>query len=485
MSVLNGMQPERVWHYFSEICKIPHGSGNVKGISDYLVNFAKEHGLSYKQDEMLNVIIKKDATPGYEKEAPIILQGHMDMVAVKTPESSIDLKKDGLNLCVDGDNLYAKDTSLGGDDGIAVAYALAILESGDIVHPALEVIVTVDEEVGMDGARAIDLTGLQGKRMLNIDSEEEGIFLTSCAGGGCIRTYLPVDVKITEGIACRISVEGLLGGHSGEMIDKERGNSNCLMGRLFYRLTEQMPVYLKELEGGLADNAIPRRTIAQVLIDEDKEELFKDIVQKVETEIQTELATKDPDFEITVVILGEDKAVCTEEESTANLASYLMALPNGVQAMSADVEGLVETSLNLGILKYDAEEQEITCAISVRSCIESAKKALLDKVSAVTELAGGHYAVSGEYPGWAYRVESPFRDLCVSVYEEMYGRKPVLRAIHAGLECGIIASKIEDLDCISIGPDMEDIHTTEEKLSISSTARVWDFIIKVLSKKDN
>lgn len=483
MRVLAGLEPERVFYFFEEICKIPHGSGNIAQISDYLAAFAKERNLLVIQDELKNIIIIKEATPGYEAEPAVILQGHMDMVAVKKPGASIDMQTEGLSLMVEGDKISAKDTSLGGDDGIAVAYALTLLDSDNLSHPRMEVVITVDEEVGMDGARGIDLSMLTGKRMLNLDSEEEGIFLTSCAGGARLKSFLPVSVCEQEGIAYRISVEGLLGGHSGAEIHKERGNANCLLGRVLYRLTGKMPVWLKSAEGGLADNAIPRQSVAVILVEKENCELLKTELLAIEEEIKAELATKDPDFQITAVCTDEDKAICADAESTAQMALYLMSLPNGVQAMSADVPGLVETSLNLGIMKYDAGEEELSCVFSVRSCVESAKNALLQKVGAVTELAGGNFVVEGDYPGWAYRVDSPLREKMVSLYEEMYGDKPKLEAIHAGLECGILAGKIENLDCISFGPDMKDIHTTEETLSIASTKRVWEYLVNLLAKK--
>ncbi|MBQ7360172.1 MAG: aminoacyl-histidine dipeptidase [Lachnospiraceae bacterium] len=483
MGVLSNLEPNKVFHYFEEICNIPHGSGNVEQISDYLVQFAKDRGLFYIQDEVKNVIIVKEASEGYEDQPAIILQGHMDMVAVKKPEATIDMATEGLKLQVEGDLISADGTSLGGDDGIAVAYALALLDSNDLKHPRLEVVITVDEEVGMDGARAIDLSSLTGKQMLNLDSEEEGIFLTSCAGGARIYTYMPYATAEVSGVMYRISVEGLLGGHSGAEIHKERGNSNILMGRLLYELTSQMPVCLDDVKGGLADNAIPRQTVATVMIAPEDEEKFRDVILNFEKDVKAELATKDPDFGMTVVCMGEDKGTYVDSESTAALASYLMALPNGVQAMSADMPGLVETSLNLGIMELNLSEQELICEFSVRSCIESAKQALIHKVSSVTELAGGSYSISGDYPGWAFRVDSPLREKMISVYEEMYGAKPEVMAIHAGLECGILASKIEDLDCISFGPNMKDIHTTEETLSISSTKRVWEFLVKFLETK--
>ncbi len=484
MGALTGLQPERVFHFFEEICGIPHGSGNISQISDYLVDFAKARKLFYIQDDLKNVIIIKPATAGYEEEPAVILQGHMDMVAVKKPGSAIDMEKDGLILKTEGDKIYAEGTSLGGDDGIAVAYALALLDADDLPHPKLEVVITVDEEVGMDGARGIDLSSLTGKRMLNLDSEEEGIFLTSCAGGARMNCYLPLSICKRKGRFCRISVKGLLGGHSGGEIHKERGNANCIMGRLIFELTGRMPLYLKSVEGGLADNAIPRHTVAVVLFDADKEAVFKETLLKLEEDIKAELSSKDPDFQITAAFSEEEEAVCVDAESTAQAAAYLLALPDGVQAMSADVPGLVETSLNLGIMKYEEENQELCCEFSVRSCVESAKQALITKVGAVTVLAGGSFSVSGDYPGWAYRVDSPLRDKMVRIYEEMYGEKPRLEAIHAGLECGILAAKLEGLDCISFGPDMENIHTTEETLSISSTARVWEYLVKLIATKE-
>lgn len=485
MSVLSELKPQEVFRFFEEICGIPHGSGNVDGISDYLVSFAKERGLFYIQDELKNVIMVKEASAGYKEEPALIIQGHMDMVAVKKPELDMDMRTEGLRLAVEGDLVYAEGTSLGGDDGIAVAYILALLDNGELAHPRLEAVITVDEEVGMDGARGIDLSMLTGHRMLNLDSEEEGIFLASCAGGARVHTYVPYTAVSKEGVSYRVTVGGLLGGHSGGEIHKERGNSNCLMGRLLYTLTTELSVCLAGMKGGLADNAIPRQTEAVLVTDQQDEERMCEMIRAVEGEIRAELAVKDPGFVIAVEREAEGKFDCADAESTAQLASYLLALPGGVQAMSADIPGLVETSLNLGIMQLQREEQELSCDFSVRSCIESAKRTVIGKVCAVTELAGGSYSVSGNYPGWAYRADSPLREKMIRVYERMYGKKPKVQAIHAGLECGILASKIEDLDCISIGPDMRDIHTTEETLSISSTGRVWEYIVALLAEKDS
>ena len=482
MGVLSNLEPQSVFHYFEEITKIPHGSGNVEQISNFLAAFAEERGLFHIQDAWKNVIIVKEATPGYEKEPAVILQGHMDMVAVKKPDCDIDMKRDGLRVAVDGDKIFAEGTSLGGDDGIAVAYALALLDSDSISHPKLEVIITVDEEVGMDGAREIDLSMLTGNRMVNLDSEDEGIFLTSCAGGARVKCDLKLETQRLEGLTYEVTVGGLLGGHSGGEIDKERGNSNCLFGRLLRRLCEKMPVGLAELKGGLADNAIPRETAGLLVIDTTDSEKFASVLDTVEKEIQSELSSKDPDVFIKATEKESVAMECTTAESTRKAANFLSAVPNGVQAMSADMPGLVETSLNLGILEYAGGE--LRAEFSVRSSVESAKNALIGKLFALTELAGGSNTVTGDYPGWKFRKDSPLREKMVRLYEEMYGKAPKVEAIHAGLECGILGSKISDLDCVSMGPDMRDIHTTEETLSISSTRRVWEYLVRLLETKE-
>ena len=482
MGVLSNLEPQNVFHFFEEITKIPHGSGNVGQISDYLVKFARDRGLFCIQDELKNIIIVKEAVPGYEDEPAVILQGHMDMVAVKKPDCDIDMAKEGLRIAVRGDEIYAEGTSLGGDDGIAVAYALALLDSDTIKHPRLEVIVTVDEEVGMDGARGIDLSMLTGNRMVNLDSEDEGIFLTSCAGGARVKGKLPLSEAQRQGVAVEVTVGGLLGGHSGGEIHKERGNSNCLMGRLLYRLAETFDIGISRLQGGLADNAIPRETKAVLVVEERDKEAILDVVKTVEGEIRAELSSKDPGA---FLAAGEGRPgswLCTTAEDTAKAAAWLIALPNGVQAMSADMHGLVETSLNLGILSY--EDGSLLADFSVRSSVESAKRALIERLCAVIGLAGGSFSVSGDYPGWKYRKDSPLRDKMTALYEKMYGKTPKVEAIHAGLECGILGSKIADLDCVSMGPDMKDIHTTEETLSISSTGRVWEFLVRLLEEKD-
>lgn len=479
--ITENLQPKKVFHYFEEICNIPHGSGNVEKISNYLVNFAKDLGLEYIQDEDKNVIIIKEASKGYEDKEPVMLQGHMDMVAVKKPESTINMKEEGLQLMIEGDWLMAKDTSLGGDDGIAVAYQLALLADQEISHPRLECVFTVDEEIGLLGAKSIDISMCKAQRMINIDSEEEGIFLTGCAGGMRVDCHLPAVKKEAEGILMEIMIGGLQGGHSGVEIHKERGNSNALMGRFLARVTGETKARLVLLKGGLADNAIPRQTEATLLLEEEAEAAkVKKILEVLEKELQTELKTKDPG--VYCKLIKEEKgavsALTAEDSRKAAILLYL--LPGGVQAMSADVHGLVETSLNMGLLSL--KEDGIHAGFSVRSSLESAKYALKEKLYALTEGLGGSCSSSGDYPGWAYRVDSPLRELMKKVYTEMYGKEPVIEAVHAGLECGFFLGKRPELDCVSMGPDMKDIHTTEERMSISSVKRVWEYLVEVLKQ---
>ena len=470
-----------MFYYFEEICNIPHGSGNLDGISSYLEQFAKSHGLFCIRDKSNNIIIVKEATNGYENVEPIILQGHMDMVAVKKPECDIDMAKDPLRLNIDGDFVYAEGTSLGGDDGIAVAYILAILDSDDISHPRIEAVITTDEEVGMEGATAIDLSMLKAKRMLNIDSEEEGILLTSCAGGARVDCRIPVSREEMQGERYQIKISGLLGGHSGCEIHKERGNAIKLMGRILHMLLQEMPLQLVALEGGEKDNAIAREAEVCICIASEYETKLEVLLKEIESVIKNEYKTKECNVEITCkkVEINEEKAL--DVNSTKKIIDFLAILPNGVMAMSTDIEGLVETSLNVGILRL--ENEVLIASSAVRSSIESAKKYLIEQVTTIVNLLDGTVGVYGEYPGWQYNSDSKLRAVMVDVYKEMFGEEPKVEAIHAGLECGIMVSKIPGLDCVSFGPNMYDIHTTEERLSISSTERMWNYILEILKCK--
>lgn len=494
MDNIRDLEPKNVFGFFKEICSIPHGSGNIQAISDYLSFFAKEHNLEHYQDELGNVVIFKDATPGYENAQGIIIQGHMDMVvAVETGfENQIDMTKDGLKLGICDDNIYAEHTTLGGDDGIAVAYGLALMASSDIPHPALEFIITVDEEVGMDGAAVLNPNLIRYKKMINIDNEVEGQIIAGCAGGGRVTISLSPDMTdigafSEDGVAViDVTITGCIGGHSGVEIHRGRANTNIIAGRVLSEIIDNFDgeVYLTNIKGGTAENAIAPLTNMKIAVKGGKKEsdAVIDIIKKQEQIIKAEFATVDPDMEFIVEKLGEDVidkniAILTYE-ATKKLADILMCVPNGVMTMSADVPGLVETSLNLGILERTGSEIQLDFA--VRSSVESAKLQIINRLKAFARLAGGEVSITGVYPGWQYRVDSPLRDMCVSLYEKMYGSKPAVEAIHAGLECGFFLSKKDDLDCVSIGPNIYDIHTPRERLSISSTKRVWEFICEVL-----
>ena len=478
MSVLKDLQPERVFYYFEEITKIPHGSGNTKQISDYLVGFAREHGLKYIQDESNNVIIFKDASKGYEKAPCVILQGHMDMVCEKTPESSHDFTKDPLELVVEGDYVSAKDTTLGGDDGIAVAYALALLEDGSLCHPALEVLITVDEEIGLLGAAALDTTPLKGRYLINLDSEEEGYLWVGCAGGLTAQTNIPVKYQEADGMKYEITVSGLLGGHSGSEIDKNRANATLLLGRFLFEAREKGPYVLAEIEGGQKDNAIPRTARALILTDEETGAEIQKFAGEFTRNLQKEYTGSDDGITVTAEARGTGKEPVLHPVSLEKVLFFLIHYPNGIQKMCGYMEGLVETSCNLGITRLTPEG--LACSASVRSSVATEKKALADKIAYLTEFLGGEYKAEGDYPSWEYKQDSRLRPYMVDVYEKLFHVKPQVRVIHAGLECGLFYEKIPGLDCVSLGPDMKDIHTTEEQLSISSVQKVWEYLLEVL-----
>lgn len=478
MRILENLEPQNVFYYFEEICKIPHGSGNTRQISDYLKAFADEHGLYCRQDELNNIIMIKEASKGYENHEPVLLQGHMDMVAVKDADCTIDMTKDGLQLEILGDRLTAKGTSLGGDDGIAVAFALALLAGEEYRHPRIELILTVDEEVGMEGATGLTVDDLTAKRMINLDQEEEEIFITGCAGGARIDIRKKTETEQVKGILCKLKISGLQGGHSGQEIDKERGNAICLMGRLLAALQEKMPVYLKEVSGGTADNAIPNEVCAEIVVTEWTEDVAV-FMEEQFCGLKAEFAGKEDGLKCELQVGAEDALieVCNRKDSEQWI-HLLNVIPHGVIANSVKMKGLVETSLNPGILNVSAVEGMVST--SVRSSNAAAKEALINQLKSLAALCDATVGIRGDYPGWDYDPDSPLREKMVTIYEEMYGVKPQIEAIHAGLECGIFQSKIPGLDCVSIGPDMQDIHTTRETLSIPSVQRVWKFLLKVL-----
>jgi len=481
MKVLSGYEPASVLHFFEEICGIPHISYHEKELSDYCVAFAKERGLYWEQDELANVIIIKEATEGYEKEEPIIIQGHLDMVGDKVPECNIDMEKESIRIYVDGDYIKADGTSLGGDDGMAVAYGLALLDAKDIPHPRLEVVFTVSEEVGLEGATAIDLSCCKAKRLINIDSEEEGIFTAGCAGGLRADCAIPMETKKSNGVLCKVKTAGFLGGHSGIEIDRGRANGNVTVGRFLLDLKNHLSYEVVGMSGGVKDNVIPKNVVATCLIAKSDVAELQTAVEEFNRVLASEYGSFDPDIRLELEVESEQEADVLTEVSRDKMLTVLNCMPNGVQAMNPDLPGLVDTSLNMGVVKVDAKEMRATFA--TRSSYESAKTYMSERLELLTTMLGGSVSYRGLYPGWPYARESALRELCVRKYREMYGKEPKVEVIHAGLECGILSSKIEGLDCISIGPDMYDVHTPDERISISSVARMWDYIKAVLAEK--
>lgn len=478
MRVLENLEPNRVLSYFEDLCAIPHGSTNTKAISDYCIKFAEGRGLEHYQDEANNVIIVKAATPGYENADTVIVQGHLDMVCEKTHGSAKDMDKEGLDLGVDGDMVYAKDTTLGSDDGIAVAMALAILEADDIPHPRLEAVFTTDEEIGMLGAAKLDMSLLKGRIMLNLDSEGEGIFTVSCAGGVVAECALPVTRRKMDAETYIITVGGLKGGHSGAEIDKGRGMSNQLMGRVLYAANKTAGLRLISVAGGLKDNAIPLKTVAEVTAQDGA--ALTAVVRTMDAAFKNEYQTADPGVFVQIERNAAHSAEVMTSDETAKAICMLVNLPVGIQTMSMDIPGLVQTSLNMGILK--TLDDKITASFCTRSSIGTQKEMLNDRLTCLMEQLGGTVSFYGDYPGWEYKKDSRLRSLMVKVFTEQYGHEPKVEAIHAGVECGLFSGKLPGLDCVSYGPDLLEIHTPRERMSISSVQRTWKLTLEVLKR---
>ena len=532
---------KKMFGYFEEISRIPHGSGNTDGITKYLVGFAEDHGLWYRTDEANNIIMKKPASPGYENAEPIIIQGHTDMVCEKTADCPLDMAKDSLLLKTDGDWMYAEGTTLGGDDGIAVAMALAILDSEAAEHPALECLFTTDEEVGMKGARVLDMSDVSAKKLINIDSEDEGLITVSCAGGANAEVSLPVE--FTEEDVCtdvctaasgtcsnnsgaekavlNIVIDGLTGGHSGIMIIKERANSNVLMGRLLSEISKEHEISLVSIDGGKVGNVICKKTEAKIVVCADEADEIKSEIAGFESLIKHEFAATDPEMTITVSASGTGAASGTDAardagaasstdaardagavtdavgavgamtaerisamtaESTRRIIAWLMTAPNGIQNMSAASGSAVETSLNLGAVITEAAGA-VKFIYTLRSTLASRKEFLKDKLRYLAGQLSGTASFEGDFPGWEYLSESSLRDAAVKVFVEQYGYEPEIISIHAGLECGLFAEKIgEGFDAISIGPDLLDVHTPDERMSISSAERTFDLLCGILKE---
>lgn len=494
--MLEKYQPQKVLHYFEQICRIPHPSYHCEAISNYLMDFAKAHGLEAYQDQFYNVIIIKEASAGKEELEPIMIQGHMDMVTVKDDGIRIDMQKEGLQLAIDGDYIYAKGTSLGGDDGIAVAYGLALLDDDTLSLPRIELVVTTEEEVGMEGATGIDLSVCRANRMLNLDSEDEGEFVVACAGGMRVHADMEAGEKLplteNELLYC-IEVGGLAGGHSGTEIIRHSANACKVIGSVLHGLwAMDCPFMMMDLEGGTKDNAIPIYAKALIAVSKERKDQIKANIDKLHEDFRKQYGATDPDGYVKCSEVEpadrNDMQSCLQntkkeillfsKERTRQIIDFLCEVPNGVQSMCREMPELPQTSLNLGIMKGEADG--IHFDFSLRSSVSAEKKELCDKVCEIIDKYEGTYELGGDYPAWEYKADSALREHLVRVYEKQYGKLPEVLSIHAGLECGILASKKPGLDCVSVGPDILDIHTTRERLSISSVQRVWKFLVEAL-----
>ncbi len=479
MSKLDKLNPQRVFYYFEKISSIPRGSGNMKSIAQFCVDFADQHNLKYIRDEANNVIIYKNGTAGYENSAPVILQGHLDMVCQKTDDCDIDFTKDGLELYVDGNFIKARGTTLGADNGIAVAMVLGILESDDIAHPPIEAVFTTDEEVGMIGARALDMSILRAKRMINLDSETEDIVTVSCAGGSDFVVNIPLETQKASGTLITLDIKGLQGGHSGVEIDKNRVNANMIAGRVLNELNTHIPFDIVSITGGDKSNAIPNRCVV-TLCTEYADDIKVFVNNFYYSPLKNELSDREPNLTIDTVTGKKGEYDVWTDEIKEKIIYTLLCVPNGVIEMSASIEGLVETSLNLGVLMTN--KNDITLHFALRSNKNSSLDFLEKRLSAFFDEVGFPYQTFGHYPAWQYKADSALRELYCDIYSEHFGALPRIKAIHAGLECGVFTGNIEDFDCISIGPEMHDVHTTRERLSISSTENIYNIIIKILEK---
>lgn len=480
MGVLSYLEPDRVFYYFEEISNIPRGSYHTKEVSDYCVSVARKLGLSVRQDAWNNVVIHKAGSKECTSEAVFMLQGHLDMVCEKQADCKHDFENEGLCLLIDGDYIKADGTTLGGDDGIAIAIALAVLEDDSLIHPPLEVVFTTEEEVGMDGAIHLDTSDLTADYLLNLDSEDEGILTVSCAGGSTIELHKSYEPVPAEGIPYNIWIHGLQGGHSGVEIHKGRCNSNKVMSTILLELKEQTALKIVSVTGGTKHNAIPAEAEAEVLFSSiDAVQQAEEIIRRYQQLLTVQYQNSDPDIRIEMQPKpSQAAAYALRTEDADALLQLLARLPDGVLQMSQEIKDLPETSLNLAIVRTMPDELYIE--LSNRSSNPMALEQLEKQLQTLAGQYGFSPVIQSHYPGWQYRKDSVLRDAMVQIYEEMFGKKAIVEAIHAGLECGILLSKLPKLDIVSTGPDILDIHTPNERMSISSVARTYAYVVKIL-----
>lgn len=486
--MIKDLNPQIVWKNFYELTRIPRPSKHEEKVCEYLYNWGVSHGLETIKDAepIGNIIIRKPATPGYESLTPVILQGHMDMVPQKNADTVHDFENDPIETWIDGDWVRAKGTTLGADNGLGVAMGMAILESDDLKHGPIELLVTFDEETGMTGAKALKPGVLKGDILINLDSETEGELYVGCAGGldaSASATYTPAKYE-TAWECWSLAVKGFKGGHSGMDIILYRANANKIAARVLYALITEADVKLLDLEGGTLRNAIPREAFATVYIPSDKVEVAKAVADKVFAQIKVEYAGTDPDAEFIFepytgeCSCSEDECSYVPTEDALRFVRAIMACPDGVERMSSDMHGLVETSNNLAIVKI--EKGEFAVKTLMRSSVDSAKDALAAKFESVFSLAGISTSFSGGYSGWAPNPSSKILATMKQIYSDMYGKEPAVMAIHAGLECGILSGAYPHWDMVSFGPTLLSPHSPDERANIPSVAKAWDFLKAVL-----
>jgi len=468
----------KVFENFKAISAIPRESGNEEGIRNYLVKWAKDNNLKGVVDKIGNVVVYCEATKGYENVAPLALQGHMDMVCVKTLDSKHDFKKDGIEIYEDGDFLRARDTSLGGDNGIAVAMIMDVFTDSNCKHGPLEAIFTVSEETGLTGAFNLDVSLIKSRKLINLDSEDEGIIFIGCAGGSDVTAKLKVTEKPlpSEFETISLEVKNLKGGHSGGEIHLQRANANKLLARILHQITKTVDVMLSDFKGGTKHNVIPFQAKTVFSFDKKYEGKVFDIIENMENNIKNEYKVQDPDITFIKETVKETKAV--DEKVSKAFINSLFLTPHGVQAMSFAIKGIVETSANLAIVNF--ENETFSVSTSQRSNVESSRDNISEVVAQALRTSGAKVEIGNGYPSWAPNPDSELAAFCSKAYKELTGKEAEVTAIHAGLECGIINSKIDGMDSVSIGPNIWDVHSTSEHLSISSTLNVLAFLKHLL-----
>ncbi len=479
--MLENLKPEKVFRYFEEISAIPHGSGNVGAIADYCMKFAESHNLRAVREKCDNVIIYADGTKGYENSAPVILQGHLDMVCEKRADCPKDMEKDPITLNTDGEWVWAEGTTLGGDDGIAIAYILALLDSDDIPHPPIEALLTCDEETGMTGAEELDGSLLKGRQLINIDSEEEGFITVSCAGGvraGC-EYSLEFENAGENMSAYKISVSGFLGGHSGVDINKNRLNAHKILASLLGYIQNDAEIFICDIKGGTKTNVIPNAASAVIVTKNENKDILTNTVSCYAEMFKGEYSTFEPEAKITL-----SEAAAPERRTTADCTKKIIfalsASPDGICAVMKNNPEMVKTSLNMGELSFD--NNSLKLGYLIRSNSLSGKKLTVEKLRSFIGFLGGKLTLDSDYPSWEYREDSPLRDIMVEAFKEMYGREPIITSIHAGLECGLLSEKIPGADMVSVGPDLENVHTPDERMNVASVERTWNYLLSVLKK---